>query len=174
MKALEKILDYEFEENKVPTAVCTVDFIRSVYNLINELRNEICYFEDRIDEINTENNEVIDSQQAEIEELRADNNYLFENMPHMKAEAIKEFIEKFKAYIPSIDGDTTMDCVERAIKQAKKEMAGESNAQFTTNNSQLELLREKCIEHQDFHKGDDGKFRGWISVEDLDRVIDEL
>lgn len=42
-----------------------------------------------------------------------------------KTEAIKEFIEKFKAYIPSIDGDTTMDCVERAIKQAKKEMVGD-------------------------------------------------
>lgn len=38
----------------------------------------------------------------------------------------------------------------------------------------LTTLREKCIEHQDFHKGDDGKFRGWISVEDLDEIISEV
>lgn len=38
----------------------------------------------------------------------------------------------------------------------------------------LTTLREKCLEHQDFHKGDDGKFRGYISIEDLDRIVDEL
>lgn len=35
-------------------------------------------------------------------------------------------------------------------------------------------LREKCNEHQDFHRGDDGVFKGWISMENLDRVIDEM
>ena len=38
----------------------------------------------------------------------------------------------------------------------------------------LQQLREKCLEHQDFHKGDDGKFRGWVSVEDLDEIISEV
>lgn len=38
----------------------------------------------------------------------------------------------------------------------------------------LQQLREKCNEHQDFHKGDDGVFKGWISTENLDRVIDEM
>lgn len=38
----------------------------------------------------------------------------------------------------------------------------------------LQTIREKCIEHQDFHKGEDGKFRGWISVEDLDYIISEM
>lgn len=38
----------------------------------------------------------------------------------------------------------------------------------------ITALREKCIEHQDFHKGDDGKFRAYISIEDLDVIIDEL
>ena len=38
----------------------------------------------------------------------------------------------------------------------------------------LQQLREKCLEHQDFHKGDDGKFRGWISIEDLDYIINEV
>lgn len=38
----------------------------------------------------------------------------------------------------------------------------------------LTTLREKCNEHQDFHKGDDGVFRAYISIEDLDRVIDDM
>ena len=38
----------------------------------------------------------------------------------------------------------------------------------------ITALREKCIEHQDFHKGDDGVFRAYISIEDLDVIIDEL
>ena len=38
----------------------------------------------------------------------------------------------------------------------------------------IKELREKCMEHQDFHKGDDGVFRAYISIEDLDRVIDEM
>ena len=43
--------------------------------------------------------DLINRQKAEIEELRADNNYLFETMPHMKAEAIKEFAERLNARI---------------------------------------------------------------------------
>ena len=39
----------------------------------------------------------------------------------------KEFAEKIEAYIPSIDGETTMKCVKRAIKQAKKEMVGDND-----------------------------------------------
>jgi hypothetical protein len=35
-------------------------------------------------------------------------------------------------------------------------------------------FREKCLEHQDFHKGEDGVFKGWISVEDLDYIISEV
>ena len=58
------------------------------------------------------------------------------------------------------------------INRQKAEI--ENNAQFTMQYSQLELLREKCIEHQDFHKGDDGVFRAYVSIEDLDQVIDEL
>ena len=59
------------------------------------------------------------------------------------------------------------------INRQKAEI--ENNAQCTIQNSQLlEVLREKCNEHQDFHKGDDGVFRGWISMENLDRVIDEM
>lgn len=38
----------------------------------------------------------------------------------------------------------------------------------------ITALREKCVEHQDFHRGDDGVFRAYISIEDLDRIIDEM
>ena len=38
----------------------------------------------------------------------------------------------------------------------------------------IQQLREKCIEHQDFHKGDDGVFRAYISIEDLDNIINDL
>ena len=59
------------------------------------------------------------------------------------------------------------------IKRQKAEI--ENNAQCTIQNSQLlEVLREKCNEHQDFHKGDDGVFKGWVSMENLDRVIDDM
>ena len=46
--------------------------------------------------------DLIKRQKAEIEELRADYNYLFETMPHLKSEATKEFAEKLKEYYPSI------------------------------------------------------------------------
>ncbi len=38
----------------------------------------------------------------------------------------------------------------------------------------IQTIREKCVEHQDFHKGDDGKFRAYISIEDLDNIISNL
>ena len=67
----------------------------------------------------------IENMQKGIQSVMSANVCLINQVGKAKDEAIKEFIEKFKAYIPSIDGDTTMDCVERAIKQAKKEMVGE-------------------------------------------------
>ena len=38
----------------------------------------------------------------------------------------------------------------------------------------LQKLREKCNEHQDFHKGDDGVFKGWVAMESLDDIISEM
>lgn len=40
--------------------------------------------------------------------------------------------------------------------------------------NKLNIFREKCLLHQDFHRGDDGVFKGWISVEDLDEIISEV
>ena len=149
VKALEKILNYEFEEDKVPTAVCTVDFIRSVYNLINELRNEICYFEDRIDEINTENNEVIDLKDAEIEDMQKNIQCLMSANVRLinevgkakdeaKAEAIKEFAEKLTDRIcekldRSLDNPNGNNYfitdVYKDIDDLVKEMVGETDGQ---------------------------------------------
>ena len=41
-----------------------------------------------------------------------------------KAEAVKEFVDKVLLYIPNTDGETTIKCVENAIKQTLKEMVG--------------------------------------------------
>ena len=38
----------------------------------------------------------------------------------------------------------------------------------------IQTIREKCLEHQDFHKGEDVVFKGWISVVDLDEIISEV
>lgn len=48
---------------------------------------------------------LINRQKAEIKELRADINYLFENMPHMKAEIIKEFVNKHREMIMEFRDD---------------------------------------------------------------------
>ncbi len=78
--------------------------------------------------------DLINRQKSEIERL---NNHIQEGIelakqiPEMialaQAEAVKEFAERFEAYIPNIEGETTMECVKNAIKQTLKEMAGENN-----------------------------------------------
>jgi hypothetical protein len=125
-------------------------------------------------------------QKAEIERLQNENKRFADIgklYSEVRADAIKEFAEKLTNRIcenvnrsldnPNGNNYYPIDVYED-IDNLVKEMVGESNAQFTMQNSQLELLREKCIEHQDFHKGDDGVFRAYISIEDLDRIVDEL
>jgi hypothetical protein len=67
--------------------------------------------------------------------------------------------------------------IERLQKAIKVQdiMIGNQDLKIKgAKNEAIKELREKCVEHQDFHKGDDGKFRGWISVEDLDEIISEV
>lgn len=65
--------------------------------------------------------DLIKRQKAEIEELRADYNYLFETMPHMIAEAIKKFAERL--------GEELKNCraydggIRQRIDNLVKEMA---------------------------------------------------
>jgi hypothetical protein len=75
--------------------------------------------------------ELYFKQQAEIERLEVrlrKERHQFADLGKMyseiRAEAIKEFVEKFEAYIPNIEGETTMECVKNAIKQTLKEMVG--------------------------------------------------
>lgn len=61
------------------------------------------------------------------------------------------------------------------INRQKAEIERLQNRQRTVvAENAITALREKCVEHQDFHKGDDGVFRAYISIEDLDRIVDEL
>jgi hypothetical protein len=47
-------------------------------------------------------------------------------LEQINAEAVKEFADKVLLYIPNIEGDTTIKCVEEAIKQTLKETVGDS------------------------------------------------
>ena len=86
----------------------------------NNCRNGVAMKTDALD--------LINRQKAEIERLRVDNNYLFETMPHMKAEAIKEFWGMVKCYSQTntffADSDEKFD-LERYGDNLVKEMAGE-------------------------------------------------
>jgi hypothetical protein len=86
----------------------------------------------------------ISEQQAEIERLQDRNNKCI--------------------YLS--DNETTEFCVDGACPKFKTEEMIKAEV--------INAIREKCIEHQDFHKGDDGVFRAYISIEDLDRIVDEL
>jgi chromosome segregation ATPase len=63
--------------------------------------------------------------QSMIKEKDAEIERLLQKLQQPQTEAIKEFAEKFEAYIPNIEGETTMECVKNAIKQTLKEMVGE-------------------------------------------------
>ena len=86
MKALETILNREYPEDIVPTAVCTVEFFREIYKFIDRLQGEVCYFEDRIDTINTEKNEIINRQKAEIDILIRKKEALSDEVFNLRAE----------------------------------------------------------------------------------------
>lgn len=65
---------------------------------------------------------ITEQQKAEIEELRANYNYLFKTMPHMKTEAIKEFAERLK---DKRDGGTYPYVLVNVIDNLVKEMVGD-------------------------------------------------
>ena len=67
-----------------------------------------------------------DNAQAEVERLKEENLKLFHKMHLIQAEAIKEVAEKLPELIPNINGETTMEAVERAIKHLVKEMVGDA------------------------------------------------
>lgn len=117
IKAIDKIINKEYPEDVVPTAVCTVEFFRRVRDIIDGYRNEASYFEDRIDDINREHYDTICELRGEIkrlkkyknlyEDLKAENLETIKAINKCKAEAIKEFAERLKTkthnYYPSID-----------------------------------------------------------------------
>jgi hypothetical protein len=77
--------------------------------------------------------DLINRQKAEIERLKhiATREISKSMIPAIvrraKAEAVKEFADKVLLYIPNIEGDTTIKCVEEAIKQTLKETVGDAD-----------------------------------------------
>lgn len=108
IKNLRKILNREYPEDIVPTAVCTVEFFREIYKFIDRLQGEVCYFEDRIDTINTEKNEIINRQKAEIE------------MYQKQQAETKEGLEKIMAKLDDAEASVLRD-IQNAKTQAYKE-----------------------------------------------------
>lgn len=142
------------------------DFVTTVLDLIKRKDAEI----ERLEKARQKQAQFLGEERGQKYEL-------INKITKAKSEAINEFAEKLKCRshrFKTIDR-IFVDCIPLDyIDNLVKEMVGESNAQFTTHNSQLELLREKCVEHQDFHEGDDGVFRAYVSIEDLDNIINDL
>ncbi len=136
IKALEVILNREYPEDTVPTAVCTIDFIRGVSNIIDGLRSDVCYFEDRIDTINIEKNEIINRQKAEIERLKLNlEEAHIDIKEHMaKNERLHEVINGFEeqSHKEFLDYMELSEKYQNAKSEAIKEFA--------------ERFRKACIE----------------------------
>ena len=159
MKEISHILKREFPEDVVPTVVCTVDFIKGVYNLIDRYQGEVCYFEDLIDDINREKYDKIEylssrlrkeenknsklrnernRLKAEIEDLKKSYEIYEESsgLKWAKAEAIKEFTERlkenFETYTDAEESNALY--VRSLIDNLVKEMTEGSNEEV------------KCIE----------------------------
>ena len=74
---------------------------------------------------------LINRQKAEIERLQKEVDRLSQCVLYHDGQivdAIKEFAERVKEYIPHFsDGYTTMQCVEGAVKYLVKEMVGDND-----------------------------------------------
>ena len=83
------------------------------------------------DVVDTDIENLINRQKAEIERLKAEikfSDYLeYETINQIKTEAYKEFAERLKELIPHFNGETSLYCFERAIDHALKEMVGDNN-----------------------------------------------
>lgn len=83
-----------------------------------------------------------------------------------------DLINRQKAEIEELKADKII--AKRKEKDAR-ELYKDVVIQLKTAKSEaINTIREKCIEHQDFHKGDDGVFRAYVSIEDLDNIINDL
>ena len=136
IKAIDKIINREYPEDVVPTAVCTIEFFKRIRDIIDGYRNEASYFEDRIDDINREHYDTICELRGEIkrlkkyknlyEDLKAENLETIKAINKCKAEAIKEFAKKFEKNIKDVNFTLgqTWD-IQTALEKTSKEMTEE-------------------------------------------------
>lgn len=97
MKEISRILNREYPEEVVPTVVCTVDFIKCVYDLIGRCRDEVCYFEDLIDNINREKNDQIEYLSVRLRKEENKNSKLRNERNRLKAE-IEDIKKSYEIY----------------------------------------------------------------------------
>lgn len=99
-------------------------YFLSLYKKLLDVRYELKITANEFKALNSVN-ALITRQQAKIEKSKANNKAIMQTIAGVRTEAVKEFAEKVLLYIPNIEGDTTIKCVEEAIKQTLKETVGE-------------------------------------------------
>ena len=89
--------------------------------------------------------------------------------------SLESLLDIMRAY-ESLQASIGKGLVEDIISMYNRQKAEiENNEQRTMHNSQLlEVLREKCIEKQEFLIGEDNKYKGYVSIEDLDNIINDM
>ena len=138
IKAIDKIINREYPEDVVPTAVCTIEFFKIIRDIIDGYRNEASYFEDQIDDINREHYDIICELRGEIkrlkkyknlyEDLKAENLETIKAINKCKAEAIREFVNLFYDECLEdalIDGDLTILVNRRDFENLVREITEE-------------------------------------------------
>jgi archaellum component FlaC len=94
-------------------------------------KNQVIRLENQIGRLLSMNQAKLDTIHdimAENERLKTEKDNLIRTYAECQAEAVKEFADKVLLYIPNIEGDTTIKCVEEAIKQTLKETVGDADA----------------------------------------------
>lgn len=135
IKAIDKVINREYPEDVVPTAVCTIEFFMRIRDIIDGWRKEASYFEDRIDDINREHHDTICELRGEIkrlkkyknlyEALKAENLETIKAIKGCKAEAIKEFAERLKEKLKEECSPRVYSFFEELIDNLVKEMTEE-------------------------------------------------
>lgn len=101
---------------------CTTELAKNAIDLINRQKAEI----EKIETLEYYK-KILDYYALQFGTVRDKQKVITE----AKAEAVKKFADKVLLYIPNIEGDTTIKCVEEAIKQTLKETVGDADGFFS-------------------------------------------
>ena len=71
-------------------------------------------------------------------------------------------IDQHSARCISVLAENALDLINHQKAEIERLMQKLQHSVVAEN--AITALREKCVEHQDFHKGDDGVFRAYVSI----------